>query len=57
MSAAPRLPDLAGRTILVTGANGGIGFWTSVQLADAGARVLLACRSAERGAAAARAIR
>jgi NAD(P)-dependent dehydrogenase (short-subunit alcohol dehydrogenase family) len=53
---APRLPDLAGRTILVTGANGGIGFWTSVQLADAGARVLLACRSAERADAAARAI-
>jgi NAD(P)-dependent dehydrogenase (short-subunit alcohol dehydrogenase family) len=53
---APRLPDLAGRTMLVTGANGGIGFWTSVQLADAGARVLLACRSAERADAAARAI-
>ena len=56
MSAAPRLPDLAGRTILVTGANGGIGFWTSAQLAGAGARVLLACRSAERGDAAARAL-
>ncbi|QIS41938.1 SDR family NAD(P)-dependent oxidoreductase [Clavibacter capsici] len=56
MSAAPRLPDLMGRTILVTGANGGIGFWTSAQLAGAGARVLLACRSAERGDAAARAI-
>jgi len=53
---APRLPDLAGRTILVTGANGGIGFWTSAQLAAAGARVLLACRSAERGDAAARMI-
>ncbi|MDQ0743237.1 NAD(P)-dependent dehydrogenase (short-subunit alcohol dehydrogenase family) [Clavibacter sp. B3I6] len=57
MSASPVLPDLAGRTILVTGANGGIGFWTSAQLAGAGARVLLACRSAERGDAAARAIR
>jgi len=56
VSAAPRLPDLAGRTILVTGANGGIGFWTSAQLAGAGARVLLACRSAERGDAAARAL-
>ncbi|WP_440694053.1 SDR family NAD(P)-dependent oxidoreductase [Clavibacter nebraskensis] len=56
MTDAPRLPDLAGRTILVTGANGGIGFWTSVQLADAGARVLLACRSAERGDAAAQAL-
>ncbi|MFS4506380.1 SDR family NAD(P)-dependent oxidoreductase [Clavibacter sp. Sh2141] len=57
MTAAPVLPDLAGRTILVTGANGGIGFWTSTQLAGAGARVLLACRSAERGDAAARAVR
>ena len=56
MSAAPRLPDLAERTVLVTGANGGIGFWTSAQLAGAGARVLLACRSAERGDAAARAL-
>jgi NAD(P)-dependent dehydrogenase (short-subunit alcohol dehydrogenase family) len=50
------LPDLAGRTALVTGANGGVGFWTAVRLAGAGARVLLACRSAERGDAAARAI-
>lgn len=57
MSAAPRLPDLAGRTVLVTGANGGVGFWTSAQLAATGARVLLACRSAERGDAALRAIR
>jgi NAD(P)-dependent dehydrogenase (short-subunit alcohol dehydrogenase family) len=56
VTSAPRLPDLAGRTVLVTGANGGIGFWTSTQLAAAGARVLLACRSAERGDAAARAI-
>jgi NAD(P)-dependent dehydrogenase (short-subunit alcohol dehydrogenase family) len=57
VSGSPVLPDLAGRTILVTGANGGIGFWTSAQLAGAGARVLLACRSAERGDAAARAVR
>ncbi len=57
MSVAPRLPDLSGRTILVTGANGGFGFWTSAQLAAAGARVLLACRSAGRGDAAARTLR
>jgi NAD(P)-dependent dehydrogenase (short-subunit alcohol dehydrogenase family) len=50
------LPDLAGRTVLVTGANGGVGFWTAVRLADAGARVLLACRSVERGDRAARAL-
>jgi len=56
VSAAPVLPDLAGRTVLVTGANGGVGFWTSAQLAGAGARVLLACRSAERGDRAARAL-
>ncbi|OUE24939.1 SDR family NAD(P)-dependent oxidoreductase [Clavibacter michiganensis] len=54
--ASPQLPDLARRTALVTGANGGIGFWASVQLAGAGARVLMACRSAERGDAAARAL-
>lgn len=39
---------LTGRTILVTGANAGIGYWCVEQLASRGARVLLGCRSAER---------
>jgi len=45
------IPDLSGRTMVVTGANSGLGARSSVVLADKGARVLLACRSAERGAA------
>jgi NAD(P)-dependent dehydrogenase (short-subunit alcohol dehydrogenase family) len=41
---------LADRTCLVTGATSGIGLETAVGLARAGARVLIAGRSAERGA-------
>lgn len=42
------IPDLSGRTALVTGANSGLGFWTSVELGRKGARVLMACRNPER---------
>ncbi|WP_206796963.1 oxidoreductase [Amycolatopsis sp. MtRt-6] len=44
------IPGQSGRTVLVTGANSGLGLRTSLVLAGKGARVLLACRSAERGA-------
>lgn len=40
------------KTILVTGANAGMGFATAKQLAKAGMHVILYCRSAERGQAA-----
>ncbi|HWD02576.1 MAG TPA: oxidoreductase [Amycolatopsis sp.] len=46
------LADQTGRTVLVTGANSGLGLRTAEVLAGRGARVLLACRSPERGAAA-----
>lgn len=49
MSWDPRhLPSAAGRTFVVTGGNAGIGYFTAEQLASAGARVILASRSAEK---------
>ena len=47
------LPDLTGRTAVVTGANSGLGLVTTTALAAAGARVVLAVRDVERGRAAA----
>ncbi|MEJ2857828.1 MULTISPECIES: oxidoreductase [unclassified Saccharothrix] len=43
------IPDQSGRTVLVTGANSGLGLRTAEVLAGKGARVLMACRSPERG--------
>jgi WW domain-containing oxidoreductase len=44
--------NLSGRTIIVTGANSGIGEWTARALASAGARVIFACRQPASGEAA-----
>jgi NAD(P)-dependent dehydrogenase (short-subunit alcohol dehydrogenase family) len=47
------IPDQTGRIAVVTGANTGIGLETARMLAQKGARVVLACRSPEKGEAAA----
>lgn len=47
-----QVPNQAGKVILVTGANSGIGFEAAKVLLSKGAEVVLACRSQEKGAAA-----
>jgi NAD(P)-dependent dehydrogenase (short-subunit alcohol dehydrogenase family) len=44
------IPDQTGRLAVVTGANSGLGLITAMELARAGATVVLACRDATRGA-------
>jgi NAD(P)-dependent dehydrogenase (short-subunit alcohol dehydrogenase family) len=52
-----QMPDLSGKTFIVTGANSGIGFEASRALAAKQATVVLACRNLEKGRAAVDAIR
>jgi NAD(P)-dependent dehydrogenase (short-subunit alcohol dehydrogenase family) len=50
------IPDLTGRTVIITGANSGIGRAAAAALAGAGARVVLAVRDTDKGRTAAAAM-
>jgi NAD(P)-dependent dehydrogenase (short-subunit alcohol dehydrogenase family) len=50
---ATDLPDMTGRTVIVTGANSGLGAVAAGEMARAGAHVVLAVRDTRRGEAAA----
>jgi NAD(P)-dependent dehydrogenase (short-subunit alcohol dehydrogenase family) len=54
---ADEIPDLSGRTAVVTGGNSGIGYHTALELARHGARVVVASRSADKGRAAVKQIK
>ncbi|QLL08124.1 SDR family NAD(P)-dependent oxidoreductase [Mycobacterium vicinigordonae] len=49
---AADIPDQSGRTVIITGANTGLGFHTAAALAARGAQVVLAVRNLEKGNAA-----
>ncbi|MBP6802970.1 MAG: SDR family oxidoreductase [Chloroflexi bacterium] len=51
------MPNLSGKTAVVTGANSGLGYETSLALAQKGARVVMACRNLTKGQQAAEQIR
>ena len=49
---AADLPDLSGKTIIVTGANSGIGYEAALEFGRHGAAVTLACRGMDKASAA-----
>jgi NAD(P)-dependent dehydrogenase (short-subunit alcohol dehydrogenase family) len=54
---ADDMPAMDGATVVVTGANSGLGYAATEAFADAGATVVMACRSEQRGERAAAEIR
>ena len=54
---AADIPDLAGKKVLITGANSGLGFESARALAGHGAHVIMACRNPQKAESSAAAIR
>lgn len=46
------IPDLSGKTVIVTGGNRGLGYLSALELANKNARVVIACRDVSSGLAA-----
>jgi len=55
--ATANIPNLTGRTVIVTGANSGLGYEVTLALATKGAYVVMACRSLDKGEQAAALVR
>jgi len=51
------IPDLCGKTVLITGANSGLGLESARAMAEKGAHVIMACRNPHKAEAAASTIR
>lgn len=51
------IPNLTGKTVIVTGANSGLGYEVTLALAAKGAQVVMACRSVDKGEQAAALVR
>ena len=47
-----QLPDLSGKTYVITGSNSGIGFEAARLLGERGGKIIMACRSKDKGEAA-----
>ena len=45
------IPDLKGKTALITGSNSGLGFYTAKALAEKNCHVILSCRTPEKSIA------
>ena len=43
------IPDLSGRSIVITGANSGLGLESARMLANSGAQIVMACRDGDKG--------
>jgi protochlorophyllide reductase len=46
---AKDMPDQTGKVVLITGANSGVGYESAIAFAKKGARVIMACRSLDKG--------